>query len=152
MNPRTRFPKRKLAWLLGGVCLLIPTHARYSNRAPAAEADSAWLTVHVLDTMLGQPATGLMVVLSRRTGDDWTELARAQTSDAGRIARLLPPEAPLSAGVYRMTFLTGDYFTRRKVKTFYPEVQVVFEVTEPNTHHHLPLILSPYGYSTYRGS
>jgi 5-hydroxyisourate hydrolase len=123
-----------------------PSPARTGPVKPAA------LSVHVIDTMTGNPAAGLRVVIARSEKSAWTELGRGQTDESGRIARVLPDGMTLRAGVYRMTFETGGYFARRQVKTFYPEVPVVFEVTDPERHHHLPLILSPNGYSTYRGN
>ena len=107
--------------------------------------------MHVLDTMLGKPGVGLNVMLAQdrprleRTG-------RGRSDDAGRIDRLLEPGTTLKEGIYRITFETGEYFGRRKVATFYPEVQVIFDVREPDAHYHLPLILSPHGYTTYRGN
>lgn len=109
------------------------------------------LTTHVLDTSTGRPAGGLAVRLERREGDDFRELARGATNDDGRIADLLPPGA-LVAGVYRLCFATAAYFAQDGRTGFYPEITIDFEVTRPAEHHHVPLLLSPFGYSTYRGS
>jgi len=144
--------KRVIPGLLGVCFVLILPHVAGSNAAQDSGAKRSPITVHVLDTMLGKPGAGLAVVLERRSDPGWRELARGRTDDSGRIESLLEPRTPLPAGIYRITFQTGDYFARRKVKTFYPEVQVIFEVSEPNAHHHLPLLLSPHGYTTYRGS
>jgi 5-hydroxyisourate hydrolase len=122
------------------------------DRAADPEVRPAPLTIHALDTTAGKPAVGLSVVVAMRENNAWKELASGQTNDAGRIAQLLPSDSRLAAGVYRVTFATGKYFAERGIKTFYPEVPVIFEVTDPNAHHHLPLILSPHGYSTYRGN
>jgi 5-hydroxyisourate hydrolase len=106
------------------------------------------LSTHVLDASLGRPAADVAVVLERRDADRWTELAAARTNVDGRIAELGEP----TAGVHRIRFASGEYFAGRGVPTFYPEVSVVFEITDPDAHHHVPLLLSPYAYSTYRGS
>ena len=108
------------------------------------------ITTHVLDTSLGRPAEGVPVVLARLTADSWAELSRRETDAEGRVRDLLPA-APLQNGVYRLIFDTGMYFKKQKVETFYPEVVVIFSVADER-HHHVPLLLNPYGYSTYRGS
>lgn len=111
------------------------------------------ITTHVLDTSLGRPAAGLSVVLERLAGGEGaTEPARGSTDDDGRLRDLLPEGERPEPGVYRLTFHTGAYFGERSVRGFYPEVSILFEVRDPDEHHHVPLLLSPYGYSTYRGS
>ncbi len=110
------------------------------------------ITVHVLDTSRGKPAGGLSVVLEQADGKEWRELARGKTDGDGRIETLLPRNKPVTAGVYRITFESGAYFAEGKTKTFYPRILVIFEITEPKEHYHVPLLLSPFGYSTYRGS
>jgi 5-hydroxyisourate hydrolase len=106
------------------------------------------LSTHVLDASAGRPAAGVAVTLERRDGNGWQELARGTTDGDGRIGALGEP----GTGVHRITFNSGGYFAERGVATFYPQVSVVFEITEPAEHHHVPLLLSPYAYSTYRGS
>jgi 5-hydroxyisourate hydrolase len=110
------------------------------------------ITVHALDTTRGKPIVGMAVVLERSDGKAWRELARANTDADGRIETLLPRDKEVSAGVYRLTFETGAYYAASKTKTFYPRVIIFFEITEPKEHYHVPLLLSPFGYSTYRGS
>lgn len=111
------------------------------------------ITTHVLDTSCGRPAKGVVVVLERRAdGEDWTRLAGGTTNDDGRCPDLLPSGTALSAGIYRLRFATAAYFLSLGVRAFYPEVQVIFEVDNIHAHYHVPLLLSPYGYSTYRGS
>lgn len=110
------------------------------------------ITTHVLDTAAGRPAAGVGIVLSRRDGDVWTELARGETDADGRLADLLPAGERPVAGVYRLRFAVGAYAVARAQPTFYPWAEIVFEITAPNEHHHVPLLLSPFGYSTYRGS
>jgi len=111
------------------------------------------ITTHVLDTAQGHPAEGVPVILEIRTPKgEWKRLADAETDKNGRVAALLGEHHRLEAGTYLMTFKTAAYFTRQKIKGFYPAVTVLFEVTDPTQHYHIPLLLSPYGYSTYRGS
>lgn len=107
------------------------------------------LSTHILDAMSGRPAAGVTVTLERRTADGGrTVLETASTDEDGRLrfGRALSP------GVYLITFGSGDYFAARGVTTFYPEVTVTFEVTSDSEHYHVPLLLSPFAYSTYRGS
>jgi 5-hydroxyisourate hydrolase / 2-oxo-4-hydroxy-4-carboxy-5-ureidoimidazoline decarboxylase len=110
------------------------------------------ITTHVLDTSLGRPAGGVAVTLERREGGAWIELGHGRTDTDGRCKDLLPPGSVVQQSVYRLTFDSAAYFGARGTPTFYPEVSVVFEVREPAQHHHVPLLLSPFGYSTYRGS
>jgi 5-hydroxyisourate hydrolase len=111
------------------------------------------ITTHVLDTSRGAPARGLVVAVEVPDGAHrWSELARGITDDAGRVGTFDPPMSALRAGLYRLRFATGPYFAAAGIRTFYPEVLVVVEVDDPTQHHHIPLLLSPFGYSTYRGS
>jgi len=110
------------------------------------------ITTHVLDLAMGRPARGVTVRLEVRQGTQWVGLATRATDDDGRVKDLLAEGARLDAGFYRLTFETGPYFTRLGMLTFYPEVPVLFEVTDAAQHHHVPLLVSPFGYSTYRGS
>ena len=103
------------------------------------------ISTHVLNATTGQPAVGLELTLSQQDGDGWRELSRRATDQDGRVRDLAGDVAP---GTYRIVFQTGTYLT----ETFYPEVVVVFRITDPAAHHHVPLLLSPYAYSTYRGS
>lgn len=107
------------------------------------------LSTRVLDTRLGRPAAKMPVRLDRYDGRTWRPLAEALTDDDGRLGDL-PGEGGLSAGIHRLRFGTGPYFAGQGVETFYPEVMVIFEVTDPGEHHHVPLLISPYGYSTHR--
>ena len=110
------------------------------------------ITTHVLDTARGRPAAGVAVVLEREQEKAWREVGRGVTDADGRVKALLAPGVFLSAGVHRLTFETGAYFAGQNVPAFYPQVAVVFTITDPAQHHHVPLLLSPFGYSTYRGS
>jgi 5-hydroxyisourate hydrolase len=108
------------------------------------------ITTHVLDLSRGCPAAGVPVTLEVETAGGWQAIGQGTTNADGRIADLLSGEL-IEAGVYRLTFATGKYFAARNSQTFYPEVTVVFSI-ETNQHYHVPLLLSPFGYSTYRGS
>ncbi|HEX8906244.1 MAG TPA: hydroxyisourate hydrolase [Longimicrobiaceae bacterium] len=111
------------------------------------------ITTHVLDTMRGLPAMGIAVLLER--ADEAAQMqtvARGITNSDGRVTDLLPADQALEPGTYRLSFDTGAYFDATAVEGFYPEVSIVFTAREGETHYHVPLLLSPYGYSTYRGS
>jgi 5-hydroxyisourate hydrolase len=111
------------------------------------------ITTHVLDMATGRPATGMEVVLEfRETDERWTPVGEGTTDADGRLRSLLPAQAPLAAGTYRLVFQTAAYFTRRGTETLYPLVVVVFQTTSGEDHYHVPLLLSPFGYSTYRGT
>jgi 5-hydroxyisourate hydrolase len=110
------------------------------------------VSTHVLDLARGRPATGIVVRLDARAGAGWRELGRATTDSDGRVRTLLAPGAVLVTGVHRLTFELAPYFADRGVEAFYPEASVVFEVRDASSAHHVPLLLSPFGYSTYRGS
>jgi 5-hydroxyisourate hydrolase len=111
------------------------------------------ITTHILDTSRGLPAAGVRVILDRQTGpQSWTEVASGATNADGRIVDLLPDAANFTAGVYRLRFATGAYFQSWGGPCFFPEVQIFFQVDDPRGHWHIPLLLSPYGYTTYRGT
>jgi 5-hydroxyisourate hydrolase len=110
------------------------------------------ITTHVLDLMAGKPAAGIKVVLEAQKSGAWTELASGSTDPDGRLTNLLREDFTISHGVYRLTFHTADYFKAKNSPTFYPLITIVFEITDSSQHYHVPLLLSPFGYSTYRGS
>jgi 5-hydroxyisourate hydrolase len=112
------------------------------------------ITTHVLDTSSGRPAEGVPVVLERAApeGERWEVVGRGTTDSDGRQHDLAPNGRRLAGGRYRLTFDTGAYFTRSGREAFFPEVTVVFTVAEGEEHEHVPLLLNPFGYSTYRGS
>lgn len=112
---------------------------------------SSPITTHVLDTSLGQPARGVPITLEIQDGNDFRPIAQGVTNDDGRIADLLQAGS-LQATTYRISFDTKTYFDGQQRKSFYPMVRVVFEIEEPSQHYHVPLLLNPFGYSTYRGS
>src|SRR3954468_17110671 len=111
------------------------------------------ITTHVLDTTKGKPAAKIAVTLDAiEPGGQWRSVGSGETDADGRINDLLEPGSKAKPGRYRLTFETGLYFQAQGGQSFYPSVTVVFELTDPGQHHHVPLLLSPYGYSTYRGS
>lgn len=112
------------------------------------------ITTHILDTSIGCPAADVPVRLDGLGPDGtWLELGSGQTNSDGRVADLLEP-GPLRPGTYRMYFDTAAYWDQRGSRGFYPFVEIVFEVAEggESEHYHVPLLLNPFGYSTYRGS
>lgn len=110
------------------------------------------ITTHVLDTALGRPAEAIAVTLYRvNASGDNTQVGSSQTDGDGRATDLMP-EGAAAAGTYRIVFHTADYFSSSSRNAFYPQVEVMFEVTADGGHYHVPLLLSPFGYSTYRGS
>ena len=110
------------------------------------------ITTHVLDLAAGRPAAALNVRLDRLDGNGWLNVAERATDDDGRVKDFVAPGSVLATGIYRLTFSTRPYFHGRGTPTFYPEVTVTFEVGNGSQHYHVPLLVSPWGYSTYRGS
>ena len=115
-----------------------------------APAGSATLSTHVLDATAGTPAAGVAVRLERRGPGGWSPAGAGQTDADGRLR--LGDGPGFEPGVYRITFGSGAYFEARGMTSFYPEVTVTFEMTSSGGHYHVPLLLSPFAYSTYRGS
>jgi len=107
------------------------------------------ITTHVLDTTAGKPAVGMSVVLAVHRGSDWVRLAAGHTDAQGRLTTLTE-KADIGPGVYRLTFDTGTY--HRDVESFFPEVQVIFKLRAAGEHVHVPLLVSRFGYTTYRGT
>ena len=111
------------------------------------------ITTHVLDTSRGKAAAGVPVKLEFRESEaKWITLGEAITNRDGRVEDLLLPGRLAEAGVFRLTFETAVYFRAVGGSTFYPFVTVIFEVVDAGAHYHVPLLLNPYGYSTYRGT
>lgn len=110
------------------------------------------LSVHVLNLQDGLPSTDVAVTLEQRVGDQWTMLGEGVTNAQGRIPALFPAGAAMVRGTYRVTFKTGKWFADHKSPTFFPEIPVIFTADGSVPHYHVPLLLSPYGYSTYRGN
>jgi 5-hydroxyisourate hydrolase len=109
------------------------------------------ITTHVLDTSRGRPAAGVQVELHRKSGEEWQFIGAGVTDANGRCNGILG-DRHLEAGTYRLVFHAGAYFQAQKADTFYFEIPVQFEVRDANSHYHVPLLISPFGYSTYRGS
>lgn len=110
------------------------------------------LSVHVLNLQDGLPSSEVKVSLEEQKNGKWVQLSQATTNEQGRIPALYPEGKKLEKGMYKVTFKTGDWFKAHKQKSFFPEVPVIFEVDGSVEHYHIPLLLSPYGYSTYRGN
>jgi 5-hydroxyisourate hydrolase len=111
------------------------------------------ISTHILDTARGAPASGVAVYLeSQNTDETWVELSHAWTDDDGRVKPFFLVEEPLPAGVYRLVFDTEPYFSGLNTECFYPQVAIVFKIDDQPQHYHIPLLISPFGYSTYRGS
>jgi 5-hydroxyisourate hydrolase len=111
------------------------------------------VSTHVLDIARGTPASGVAVSLDRQEGPDrWRKIGAGSTDQDGRCAQLVPVSESLSPGTYRLTFDTGAYHGDNSGSSLYPFVQVAFRVAEGETSFHIPLLLGPYGYTTYRGS
>ena len=108
------------------------------------------ITTHVLDTGSGRPAAGVAVTLDRLDGERWVRIAAGATDDDGRVTSLGPDS--LGSGTYRLGFDTGAYYAAAGTETFFPEVTLIFAVSQTQSHYHVPLLLSPFAYSTYRGS
>lgn len=111
------------------------------------------ISTHVLDTALGRPAAGVPVRLDRWDHSGiWILVGSAPTDGDGRCGQLLPETHVLSAGLYRLIFETESYFAAQRTQGLYPRVEIIFRVRPGETHFHIPLLLSPNGYTTYRGS
>jgi len=111
------------------------------------------ITTHILDTARGRPAEGVPVALDRATGNGgWESVGRGEADVDGRVRSLMPDEATLTPGTYRLVFDTRRYFERHAAGVFYPQVIIVFETAPGERHYHVPLLLGPFGYTTYRGS
>ena len=109
------------------------------------------ITTHVLDTTAGGPAVRVDVRLSNRDASGaWREIGSGSTDVDGRVVDLL--ETTLESGEYRLRFETGAYFDRLGITTFYPYVEVTFSIAHPTDHYHVPILINPFGYSTYRGT
>lgn len=109
------------------------------------------LTTHILDTTKGRPATDVAVTLFNQKNNTWELVTKGVTNNDGRIPGLLPADQLLEHGTYKLLFETASYFQRQGITTFYPFVEIVFSIQSAE-HYHVPLLLNPYGYSTYRGS
>ncbi|MGG5837318.1 hydroxyisourate hydrolase [Huaxiibacter chinensis] len=120
---------------------------------PAAfSAPAGTLSVHILNQQTGLPSPDVTVTLEKQQQNNWTSVASGKTDADGRIKSLYPQDQDMQPGVYKVTFKTHDYFQSQKLESFFPEIPVQFTVTRTNEKLHIPLLLSQYGYSTYKGS
>ena len=110
------------------------------------------ISTHVLDTALGRPASAIAVRLFQQQGASWVERFAGETNADGRVPALLSGGPAAGPGAYRLTFDVGAYFGRQQIDAFYGVVTIDFVVRDPAAHYHVPLLVSPFGYSTYRGS
>jgi 5-hydroxyisourate hydrolase len=109
------------------------------------------ITTHVLDIARGEPEQGVTVILELRQASEWAPIGRGTTDENGRITTLA--DGPVSPGIYRLTFDIGAYHRDQGLSvSFFPEVRIAFNVRDPEEHFHIPLLLSPFGYTTYRGA
>ncbi len=106
------------------------------------------ISTHILDTHLGLPAAGVKVSLEKQSGDTWSPVADGITNEDGRIVY----DCPNNEGVYRLSFQIEDYYEKNQQEYFFLSVPVVFKITDTKRKYHVPLLLNPYGYTTYRGS
>ena len=109
------------------------------------------LSTHILDTALGRPAPNVDVTLSQFDGESWQAIGLSPT-DADGLCKTLLSSHPLLAATYKLRFHTAPYFQSLNLPTLYPYIEIVFTVTDPTQHHHIPLLLTANGYTTYRGS
>ena len=114
------------------------------------------ITSHILDTSIGKPAQGVLISLMQQQGDNWPLLGSAETNADGRVADFTGSSGMASdvlpAGIYKLTFYLTQYYEQTKRSSFYPQVDITFEIEGDGQHYHVPLLLNPFGYSTYRGS
>lgn len=112
----------------------------------------SWLTTHILNTARGEPASGLTVICEVDRDGQFQEVARGTSDTDGRLKSLFPNGEVATTGLYRLTFETGSYFRMLGERSLYPQVQILFQVELGGGHYHIPLLISPFGYTTYRGS
>ncbi|MFS7361830.1 hydroxyisourate hydrolase [Rahnella inusitata] len=110
------------------------------------------LSVHVLNLQDGLPSAGVTVLLEKQEGNQWVRLSDGVTNDQGRIPALYPKDGTMEKGNYRVTFKTGEWFEKHHTPTFFPEIPVIFKADGSVPHYHIPLLVSPYGFSSYRGN
>jgi len=137
--------------LKSSLAIALITASGYSLAATTTMVKNP-LSVHVLNLQTGLPSEGVSVLLDKKEGDKWIRLNSAVTNDNGRIAGLYPEGKDIEPGNYRVTFETGDYYAAQKQDTFFTDIPVIINVKKSGEHYHVPLLLSQYGYSTYRGS
>ena len=110
------------------------------------------ITTHILDTSRGKPAADVQITLNFWERDEWTRIGGGCTNQDGRVKDLIDSGFTFKPGQYRIDFAVAEYFQAQSVESFYPYVEIVFQVKDADSHYHVPLLLNPFGYSTYRGS
>ena len=110
------------------------------------------ITTHVLDTSRGRPAVGIEVALEILSGKEWKLLGNGLTDASGRCTTLMAEDGQIVSGTYRLVFHIAPYYEVQHTETFFGKIPIVFEIARPEAHYHVPLLISPFGYSTYRGS
>ena len=144
--------KQRFSFVLFSLPLLLTALLNAAESVDNPSVKRTPISTHVLNTASGKPAAGVAIVLQYQAGKNWEELGRGLTDHQGRAADLYPANKPLQAGTYRLVYETGVYFKGQGTKTFFPQVEIIFAVEKTDEHYHVPLLLSPFGYSTYRGS
>ena len=109
------------------------------------------ITTHILDTSKGKPAWGVAIKMYKKVGTEWIQVAKGITNKDGRVSNLMIEDELLPYGIYKLNFDTKHYFDALEIETLYPFVEIIFEI-KTTEHYHIPLLLNPFGYSTYRGS
>lgn len=133
-----------MKWIISGIVVVMS--------ACAMAAPEGTLSVHILNQQTGLPSQGVNVALEKQNGEVWQRLAAVKTDKDGRVTSLFPSDKDMDTGVYKVTFYTGEYFKKKHQPTFFPSIPVIFSVSQKNQKLHIPLLLSQFGYSTYRGS
>ncbi|QMV74567.1 hydroxyisourate hydrolase [Comamonas piscis] len=136
---------QKTRLLIAGLLL----NAAIATSALAAQNP---LSVHVLNLQDGLPSVGVNVTLEKKVDNKWVQINEGVTNAQGRIPALFPTESTMEKGSYRVTFQTEEWFNKQKTITFFPEIPVIFKADGSVPHYHIPLLLSPYGFSSYRGN
>ncbi len=109
------------------------------------------ITSHILDTSKGKAVAGVRITLYAGQNDEWTALCSGLTNEDGRVKDLIKSSEPLKVGIYKLRFETKDYFDAHQIPTFYPMIEIIVDI-QTTEHYHIPLLLNPFGYSTYRGT
>ncbi|XP_021954006.1 5-hydroxyisourate hydrolase isoform X1 [Folsomia candida] len=145
--------KTRLQVIANHLALQNNKHSEKSEEKQQENMDNANpLTSHILDTSRGRPAAGVLVKLFKRGADgNWVFITEQSTNNDGRIGNLISG-AQFTPAIYKLNFDTKSYFTSKGEKTFYPFIDVIFEIEKPEEHYHVPILLNAYGFSTYRGS
>lgn len=152
-SEQARITALRLSGLAHGLPPASETTPQPAEPGSEVPSPTGGLSTHVLDTTTGGPAVGIAVALSRAASGEWRHLETATTDDDGRVASFdTGDQMGLPVGEYRLRFSTGEYFRARSVDAFHPFIDVIFRVVDAASHHHVPLLLSPFGYTTYRGS